>query len=85
MKQTVNSTAMIQYLQELMDAYKEEEQMFNEWAANREFKLEDVTVYGKTDSARRQMRNMIACKEMVEALIGEPVNLRKDGKVTVGF
>lgn len=28
---------------------------------------------------------MIACKEMVEAFIGEPVNLQKDGKVTVGF
>lgn len=28
---------------------------------------------------------MIACKEMVEALIGEPVNLQKDGKVTIGF
>ena len=29
--------------------------------------------------------SMIACKEMVEALIGLPVNLGKDGKVTVGF
>lgn len=28
---------------------------------------------------------MIACKEMVEAFIGEPVNLQMDGKVTVGF
>ena len=28
---------------------------------------------------------MIACKNMVECLIGEPVNLQKDGKVTVGF
>lgn len=28
---------------------------------------------------------MIACKEMVEALICAPVNLQKDGKVTVGF
>ena len=28
---------------------------------------------------------MIACKEMVEYLIQQPVNLQKDGKVTVGF
>ena len=28
---------------------------------------------------------MIVCKEMAEALIGIPVNLRKDGKVTTGF
>lgn len=28
---------------------------------------------------------MIACKEMVEALIQEPVNLQSNGKVTVGF
>ena len=28
---------------------------------------------------------MIACKEMVETFIGEPVNLQMDGKVTVGF
>ena len=26
-----------------------------------------------------------ACKDMVEELIGLPVNLQKDGKVTVGF
>ena len=28
---------------------------------------------------------MIACKEMVESLIGMPVNLGLNGKVTVGF
>ena len=28
---------------------------------------------------------MIACKEMVEAIIEEPVNLRMDGTVTTGF
>lgn len=28
---------------------------------------------------------MIACKEMVEALIMEPVNLQQDGRVIVGF
>lgn len=28
---------------------------------------------------------MLACKNMAEALIGEPVNLGIDGKVTVGF
>ena len=28
---------------------------------------------------------MISCKEMVETLICEPVNLQQDGRVTVGF
>ncbi len=32
-----------------------------------------------------KMHAMIACKEMVEALINYPVNLGKDGKVTLGF
>lgn len=31
------------------------------------------------------IRNMCACKDMVEALIDEPVNLQRDGKVTTGF
>ena len=31
------------------------------------------------------IHEMIACKEMVEALIGMPVNLGLNGKVTVGF
>lgn len=33
----------------------------------------------------KHLDRLIYQKEMVEALIGEPVNLQKDGKVTVGW
>lgn len=60
---------MLNYLQGMLDAF-----------------LEDKERYGFEDYAvQKDFEAMIACKEMVEALIGEPVNLRKDGKVTVGF
>jgi hypothetical protein len=52
-----------------MDDYKKYEEKFG---------AEDRMV-------RHKVEAMIACKEMVEALIGEPVNLQIDGKVTVGF
>jgi hypothetical protein len=60
---------MLQYLQEMMDKVQDE-----------------IKRYG-IDNRMTQKRidDMIACKEMVEALIMEPVNLQKDGKVTVGF
>ena len=35
--------------------------------------------------SRLKLDAMIACKEMVESLIEEPVNLGLDGKVTIGF
>lgn len=60
---------MIKYLQSMMDDFKKEEARFGS---------EDRIVNKKLDA-------MIACKEMVEALIGEPVNLQFDGRVTVGF
>lgn len=42
--------------------------------------------YGMDDKeVCRMFDDMIACKEMVEALIGQPVNLQQDGLVTVGF
>lgn len=61
---------LIQYLQSQMDDFKAEE-----------------TKYGCTDRVvLKKYDAMIACKEMAEALIGEPVNLQMhDGKVTVGF
>lgn len=69
MNNTVTAETMIEYLQEMMDDFQEEKEMF-----------------GKDDRiVRKKLDAMIACKEMVEALIGEPVNLQKDGKVTVGF
>ena len=43
-------------------------------------------VLGREDRETvRRFDEMISQKELVEALIGMPVNLRKDGKVTVGF
>ena len=47
--------------------------------------MEDKERYGMDDYVVREMDAMIACKEMVEALAGYPINLRKDGKVTMGF
>lgn len=60
---------MIQYLQEMLTSFNEE-----------------LEKYGKDDRiVNKKFDAMIACKEMAETLIGEPVNLRKDGTVTVGF
>ena len=60
---------MIAYLQSMMDNFKKEEAR-----------------YGSTDRVVvEKLDAMIACKEMVEALIGKPVNLGINGIVTVGF
>lgn len=69
MNNTFTKEQMIGYLQSMMDNFKKEEERFG---------IEDRYVQKKLDA-------MIACKEMVEALICEPVNLQLDGKVTVGF
>lgn len=45
----------------------------------------DEAKYGMDHHTEHILDAMIACKEMTETLIGEPVNLQKDGKVTVGF
>ena len=37
------------------------------------------------DHSHAFIAKMCACKDMVETLIQEPVNLQLDGKVTVGF
>lgn len=66
---TITVEMMINYLQSQMNDFKKDEA---------EYGLEDRTTLNKLDA-------MIACKEMVESLINEPVNLQKDGKVTVGF
>lgn len=60
---------MINYLQSQMDDFQKEKERYG---------IDDERVERKLDA-------MIACKEMVEALIGEPVNLQLDGKVSVGF
>ena len=60
---------MINYLQQMMDRVQR-----------------DIARYGKEDRiVEKRIDDMIACKEMVEAFIQEPVNLGFDGKVTVGF
>ena len=66
---TFTKENLIAYLQSQMDDLKR-------WEAR--FGLEDRFV-------ERKLAAMIACKEMVESLIEEPVNLQLDGKVTVGF
>ena len=59
---------MISYLQEELTRFKEE-----------------FAKYGREDRMVEKMFDtMIANKEMVETLIGKPVNLGKDGKVTIG-
>lgn len=60
---------MINYLQAQMDDFKAEEAKYG---------INDRMVLKKLDA-------MIACKEMVEALIGQQVNLGLDGEVTVGI
>ena len=60
---------MLAYLQELLTDYMEEAER---WGHDDRIVLE-------------KFHGMIACKEMVEALIQEPVNLGLNGKVTVGF
>ena len=67
--------AMLNYLQQMMDDYK---------------KWEGYTKDGKYldrygEILHDKLIGMIACKEMVEAFVMEPVNLQHDGKVTVGF
>lgn len=69
MMNEASKTMMIQYLQSMMNRFKEQEAKYG---------IEDRMVLKLLDS-------MLACKEMTEALIGEPVNLRLDGTVTVGF
>lgn len=69
MMNEASKTMMIQYLQSMMNRFKEQEAKYG---------IEDRMVLKLLDS-------MIACKEMTEALIGEPVNLGIDGTVTVGF
>lgn len=65
----VENTTMIAYLQSMMDDFMAEKERYG---------TDNRIVVKKLDA-------MIACKCMVETLIGMPVNLQMDGKVTVGF
>ena len=66
---TINREELLQYLQSQLTDFEDERKK-----------------YGSYDRVvKRKLQAMIACKDMVEALLQEPVNLGKDGKVTVGF
>lgn len=46
----------------------------------------DIDIYGDNDRiVKKDMDALIACKVMAETLIGKPINLRMDGRVTVGI
>ena len=62
-----------------------EEQMINYLQSMMDRAKYEEERYGRDERTIGLFDNMIACKEMVEALIQKPVNLRKDGKVTAGF
>lgn len=65
----ITKEGLINYLQQMMDKVQDE-----------------IKRYGKDDRmVSKRIDDMIACKEMVEAFIQEPVNLGLDGRVTVGF
>ena len=68
-EKTLDAAVLLRYLQSQMDDFKKNEKRYG---------IGDRIVMKKLDA-------MIACKEMVEAVIQEPVNLRQDGTVTVGF
>ena len=69
MDKTFTGADMIEYLQAMLTRFQS-----------------DMNKYGKDDRiVEKEFDDMIACKEMVEDLVGEPINLQKDGKVTVGF
>lgn len=50
-----------------------------------DFAMNEKERFGMDERTEGLFHGVIACKEMVEALIKAPVNLQKDGKVTVGF
>ena len=60
---------MIDYLQGMLDEFMVEKNKFG---------ISDRIV-------RKKLDKMLACKEMVETMIGMPINLGIDGKVTIGF
>lgn len=66
---SVAAQEMISYLQMFLEA----------WLADKE-------KYGMDDTfVKKDMDRMLACKSMVETLIGVPVNMTMDGTVTIGY
>ena len=62
-----------------------EEQMINYLQSMMDRVKYEEEKYGRDERTLGLIDRMIACKEMVETLIQKPVNLQKDGKVTIGF
>ena len=65
----ITKEMLIGYLQSQMNDFKKDEAKYG---------LDDRFTLSKLDA-------MIACKEMVESLIGEQVNLQSNGNVSTGF
>lgn len=65
----ITEKQMLDYLQAQLTKFQKYEEKYG---------MDDEIVVSMFDG-------MIACKEMAEALLGLPVNLQKDGIVTVGF
>ena len=75
MEKMMRKQRMLCYLQGMMDDYKKWEGYLKDG--------KNLERYGEI--LHDKLIGMIACKELVECLIEEPVNLQSDGKVTVGF
>lgn len=65
----VYTESLLDYLQSMLDDFVEYKDRYGS---------DDRVVHDK-------LIGMLACKDMVEAHIGCPVNLQRDGKVTTGF
>lgn len=66
---TITARQMLDYLQMKLDKFQRKAEKYG---------MEDRVVEKLFDE-------MIACKEMAECIIGAPVNLQQDGRVTIGF
>lgn len=64
-------------MREKMLAYLQDQ--MNDWLKEREQFGDDDRIVIK------KMHDLIACKEMVEVMIEEPVNLNRNGTITVGL
>ena len=62
-----------------------EEMMINYLKSMMDSFKKDEAEFGMDRGTTAKLDAMIACKEMVEALIQKPVNLKTTGEVTVGF
>ena len=69
MRKTIEATEMLEYLKD-----------------DFEIAMRDRRILGANDErAQSRMSWCIGMKEMCEALIGVPVNLKLDGRVTIGL